>query len=104
MVARRWPWAGLFGGAFFWYAAHDLGLYFSAVNCRHQWIVAAVHIVAMLGAALSGLVSWEARPDDGTGGRRLTFSAGIGLGAAALFMIVILWQGAAGFIYSGCER
>jgi hypothetical protein len=30
--------------------------------------------------------------------------AWIGLGAAALFALVIAWQGVGGLIYSGCER
>lgn len=105
MKNLNWPWAGVFGGAFFWYGAHDLGLYFSAYNCTHPWFVPFVHFVAFIGSIICGLLSFQAWPDgviDRT--QRRGFSAGIGMASASLFTLVILWQGLATLIYSGCER
>jgi hypothetical protein len=100
-----WPWAGLFGGAAFWYGAHELGLYFSGVNCRHQWIVPTVQLLFSVGAITSGLVSWNALSDRFNDGREnIRFSASVSAGAAALFALVILWQAIASFAYDGCAR
>ncbi|MDD5460068.1 MAG: hypothetical protein PHG00_00275 [Methylococcales bacterium] len=107
MRCLRWPWAGVFGGAAFWYAAHDLATYLSAFNCRHGWVAASIHLIALLGAMGCGILSYQTLPGSGSDGserRRLTFSGGIGMAAAALFSLVILWQGIATLIYSGCER
>jgi hypothetical protein len=106
MNYSRWSWAGVFGGAFFWYAAHDLSLYFSAENCKHGWIAPTIHIVALIGAIISGVLSYQAWPkgDDGIRHRRLAFTTIVGVTAAGLFAIVILWQGIATLIYTGCEQ
>jgi len=97
------PWAGLFGGGVSWYAAHDLALYLVNDNCRQMWITPVIHLVALAACLAAGWVSWRALPAD-RGDHRRVFAASLGVAAAALFALVILWQGMATLIYSGCER
>ncbi len=102
-----WPWLGVFGGAAAWYAAHDLGTYLTTVNCHHPWLVPLIHLVALVVAVACGWRAWQAWPtgtaDDNP--RNLqAFSAGIGTAAAALFAIVILWQGMASLVFNGCAQ
>ena len=101
-----WPWAGVFGGAAFWYAAHDLSTYLLNVNCRHIWVAPFIHIIALIGAIASGYLSYRAWPDGDSSNRDrfLSFSSMVGVAAAALFALVILWQGVAAIVFSGCER
>lgn len=95
-------WFGLIGGAAAWYAAHEASFFLVRVNCvGRPWIVAAIHTIALLLVSVAGFVSFHSENrDDGA----LTFANWIGIGAALLFAIVIVWQGAAGLIYNGCER
>jgi hypothetical protein len=93
------PWSGLIVGALAWYGAHELGFYLLRPNCQQPWIVPVIHLVALLLTAGAGAASLMAEPR-----RPRSPMAWIGLGAAALFALVIAWQGVAGLIYSGCER
>jgi uncharacterized membrane protein len=99
----NWPWIGIFGGAALWYGAHDLGFYFSDYNCRHTWILPTIHVLFFLACLICAGLSFRIwRRGDREAVR--TWVAGIGVAAAFLFSLVILWQGIATFIYSGCER
>jgi hypothetical protein len=98
-------WAGLFGGAICWYAAHEASFYTLRMNncAAASSVVAAIHVLALLVTLAAGALSFRtARLEDWT--RFPSFAGTIGLGAAAIFAIVIIWQGAAGFVYSGCDR
>jgi hypothetical protein len=96
-------WAGLFGGAAAWYAAHDLSFYLVRVNCgTWPWLATTIHALALLLVVICGLVSFRAAPANVFTLRG--FSAWTGVGAAALFALVIIWQGLGTLIYSGCER
>jgi hypothetical protein len=97
---KNWPLAGFFGGVTFWFAAHEIGFYFSDYNCRHSWILPFVHLIALLGSVGSGLISYKCAKSE----TKFNYNSGIGIAAAALFSLVITWQGIATLIYSGCER
>ena len=102
-----WPWLGVFGGAAAWYAAHDLGTYLSAANCHHPWLTPVIHLVALAAAVACGWRAWKTWPDGAIEDnlRNLqAFSAGIGTAAAALFAVVILWQGMATLVFNGCAQ
>jgi hypothetical protein len=102
---RQW-WSGIFGGFIFWYAAHDLGFYYSAYNCFHRWILPTIHLIAFVGGLICVWLSYRAMSSSESptipGGR--DFMARVGVGAGSIFTLVILWQGIAAIIYSGCER
>lgn len=91
-------WAGLIAGGVAWYCAHDLGFYLVRANCRSPWIVPAINLTALLIAAAGGATSLYSSHSPRPA------AAWIGTGGAALFALVILWQGIAGLVYSGCER
>ncbi|MFL5785855.1 MAG: hypothetical protein ACJ76H_14655 [Bacteriovoracaceae bacterium] len=102
---REKPAAGLFGGALFWYLAHDIGFYFSGYECRYDWIPSTVHGVALVAVIFCGLISWRALPrTDKEMSTGRTFFAYVGVAAAVLFSLVILWQGVAAVVYSECSR
>jgi hypothetical protein len=98
--------AGLFAGASAWYAAHDIGLYFSGENCQHGWIAPTVHAVALIiclaGATLSFRTLRATPPSPALEPKH--FLAILGCFAGLLFALVLMWQGAATLVYSGCER
>jgi hypothetical protein len=66
-------------------------------------------LVLALVALAGGVLSWRARratppaPRE-VGGRPHHFLATIGVLAAGLFALAIALQGAAGFVFTGCER
>jgi hypothetical protein len=98
-------WAGLLGGTVAWYAAHEASFYALRMsNCAAiAWVVAAIHAAALLVTLTAGGLSFRAARS-GDGKVAPSFAAAIGLGAAAIFTVVIIWQGAAAFVYSGCEQ
>jgi hypothetical protein len=99
------PWSGLLGGFLCWYAAHDLGFYFSDFNCRHQWIVPSIHLLALAASVYFTWISFAVlrseKPD--VQGKR-GFVSLVSTGAGAVFSLVILYQGVATLIFKGCER
>jgi hypothetical protein len=100
------PSAGIFVGAIMWYLAHDIAFYYSGHDCKFRWILPTVHFLALLITLWSGAISahaWRKVPLDGHMTRE-QFVGGIGVAAAALFSLVIVWQGVATLIYKGCER
>jgi hypothetical protein len=98
----RSGWVGLIGGAAAWYGAHELGFYFSNANCARPWIAPVVHVIALSIAVVATLLSFRADPEHSRGGG--SFVRAVGMGAGALFALLILWQGVATIIYSGCEQ
>jgi hypothetical protein len=101
------PWTGLLGGAAAWYAAHDASFYLSAADCHERWIVPTIHVAAVVACGICGWRSYRSLPrvggaiawDEARG-----LEAGIGAAAAALFAVVVVWQGAAAVALSGCAR
>jgi hypothetical protein len=97
--------AGFFGGALLWYFAHDMGTYFSGHECRYDWVPTTVNVVALLGTIFCGWISYRAWPRTAPEtAPTKTFGAGIGIAAAVLFSIVLLWQIFGAIIYSECSR
>jgi hypothetical protein len=103
-LTKHWPSMGVFGGAFFWFLAHEIGFFFSGHACKYSVVIKLIHIVSILGSLASGFISYKSWEDaKATGSQRHIFTALLGMASAALFSIVILYQGIAAFIYSGCE-
>ena len=70
-------------------------------------LAAAMLAVSLYGAFLSwrALAGTPAAPSDDTGsGRPHRFVAGLGIMMSLLFALVIIVQGAAGVVFTGCER
>jgi hypothetical protein len=104
---NEWPWAGLAGGAAFWYAAHDIGFYYSGHDCKYQWAIRLVHVLTLLACIYCSFISvrvWGSASDENPDSGGVAFGAGISAAAGILFSIVILWQGIAAFVFSGCSR
>ena len=102
-MTGKWAWAGIAGGALFWYGAHELGFYFSKMDCHQPWILPLLHILTLAGCLGSGWLSWRVwSAGRGTGAENLV--AAVGVAAAALFALVVLQQGIGTIIFSGCER
>jgi hypothetical protein len=98
-------WAGLFAGGFAWYAAHDLSLYLVRQNCTTSQLIAPlIHLVALAIALGGGFISYREIRTIRAGGHAYSFAALVGFAAAILLSIVIVWQGVATLVYTGCER
>lgn len=104
---------GLICAATLWAVNVQLGEVLPYAMCRHQLPLAAIgSLVAIAGSVVAGLCSWRAYrafgrpPGRSASGARgsLRLLAGVGAGAAALFLVALVLQALAGFILSGCER
>lgn len=105
-LKRYNPIAGLFGGFFFWYFAHELGFFLSNYNCHHSWILPAIHFVCLIGGLFSGWISLQLLREcefDISQGKAGLLPM-ISVAAASIFSVVILWQGIAALVFNGCER
>ncbi|RDI61214.1 hypothetical protein [Microvirga subterranea] len=111
--ARGIPSAGIFAGPVAWLLNTQINYALTPWICAHQ--VMLVPVIALAMAAISlfgGFLSWSAyrtssvtpKPDSTGAGRPHRFVAIIGVAIACLFSLVILVQGAGGFIFHGCER
>jgi hypothetical protein len=107
------PSAGIFLGPTAWFLNTQVNYALVPWICAHQvHLVPWVALGALLVSLAGGLLSWQAfrrssvtpQPDSSGAGRPHRFTALVGMAAAALFMAVILVQGAAGFVFHGCER
>jgi hypothetical protein len=104
-------WAGLFGGAGGWALHHQLGSTSNFARCpaADGGLDFAVGLVACLFVLISGWLSWTAWRRAGGATDAAEESAGrfvpaISLMAAALFLLTILVQMAAGLIVPACWR
>ena len=108
-MTGAWPWrewSGLFASAVAWAASSQVGYMFVPVSCdTRTQLVHPVTIVAILVVAAGVWLSWigfqQARAGHHT---TRTFISAASLGAAALFLLAILLQGASAFVFTGCER
>lgn len=102
---RHASWAGLALAPTSWYAMHVAVSSLTPAECG-GW--PATLLVAALAAAVTlagGVISYRylrAAGPSGDGTRR--FIGWIGVAASLLFLFVIACQGAAGLLYTGCER
>lgn len=102
-------WAGLIAAPTAWFAAQQLSYYLTSQNCQsHHWITPVVNFLLAATALLFGALSFRSWRDHsggiGASDRRAHFIAGLSTLMAPLFALVMLWQGIAGFFYSGCEH
>jgi hypothetical protein len=100
-------WAGLALAPTSWYAMHLAASALAPQECA-GWpgLTPALAALSAVLAAAGGLLSYRSlraeRGTDGDGTRR--FAAWVGVAASLLFLFVIACQGAAGLLYTGCER
>jgi hypothetical protein len=103
------PWAGLAAGPAAWAVATQLNYALVPWACSRgaAWLlIPALALLLAFAAVGGGLLSLRARQGTaggGGGGQPRHFLAMIGALAAALFALLILLQGAAGLVFSGCE-
>jgi hypothetical protein len=102
-------WAGLIVSPTIWFAAQQLGFYLTGPNCQsHHWITPVVNFLAAAIAIGFGLLSfrvWQGHAAPiGASDRRARFVAGVSSFITPIFVLVLVWQGIAGFFYSGCEH
>jgi hypothetical protein len=107
------PWAGIAAGPAAWAVNTQANLAAVPWVCAHKVNFIPVVAVALAGVALAGaFLSWRAW--GATEGARAAETprraqpaallAGIGLMTGVLFALVILTQGAAALVLTGCER
>jgi hypothetical protein len=107
------PSAGLYAGPLAWMANtqanYSLVPWVCASKVQLVPVVALVlALVSLVGAYLSWR-AWRTSPatpgvDDSASARPHRLIAGVGVLMSVLFCLVILLQGAAGFVFQGCER
>jgi hypothetical protein len=113
-VGRRGTLAaiGLIGAATLWAVNTQLGEVLPYPDCRqHAHFSGLSSLAAAVASGVVGWCSWraygalECSPERASNARRpLRLLAGIGGGAALLFLFALVLQAAAGFILTGCER
>lgn len=102
-------WAGLFAGPAAWAVSTQLNYILAPWGCEHHLqLVPVVALLLALIALFSGVLSWRARrgggADEDGEPRTETFLGTMGAFSAALFTLVIVMQGSAAFVLTGCER
>lgn len=110
MQSKLAPWAGLLGGLFAWFLGEQLGAVFVGSSCEGQrtplYIVNFATALLALACIAVSWRAWRGGEGDltapGTGNRR--FIALISAGLGGLFLLAILGQILAGFVFTGCER
>ena len=104
---------GLLGAATLWAVNTQLGEVLPYPDCRHETHFAGFgSVVAVIVSIGVGWCSWRAyrtlehSPERPISDARRTLSllAGVGAGAALLFLLALVLQAAAGLILTGCER
>jgi hypothetical protein len=104
---------GLICASTFWAANMQLGEVLPYPGCRHHLPLAGFSsLIAIAAAVAAGWWSWRVyrglRQGPGRSvsdaRRTLRFLAGLGAGAALLFLVALVLQALAGFILTGCER
>jgi hypothetical protein len=106
--ARAVPWAGLFSGPFAWGISTQLLYGMADEACVRSvrlapWIALGLVVAALAGAFVSWR-SYDAPGSDEERSRVHRFLSVIGVAVGLLFGFVILLQGMAGTIFTGCER
>ena len=102
-------WAGLIAAPNLWFAAQQLGFYLTGPNCQgHHWIAPLINFVAAAAAIAFGLVSFRSWREHtqpvAASDQRARFVAAVSSFVTPIFVLVMIWQGVAGFFYSGCEH
>lgn len=99
------PWAGLFLGAAAWALHHQIGADANMWSCvqANGGFVITTGLVCLVLALIGGLVSWQAAAAD-PGSQYHRFARAVGLLAAGVFLLAILFQTLAGAIVPACLR
>jgi len=105
--------AGLFLGGAAWVASTVIGAAYADYSCALRVAISGfIAAAALLAAVVGGLLSWRSSrllqainvtPAMPARNARIFF-ARIGMMAAALFCLAILFQLAASGVFNGCER
>ena len=112
-LGRGLPSAGLYAGPVAWFISTQGNYALTPWMCANK--IPVVPMLAVLLVALSlfgGFLSWRAFAmarfapphDETSAGRPHRFVAVIGIMMAVLFALVIMVQGIAGVVFTGCER
>ena len=104
------PWAGLFLGAAGWFAHHQIASSLIDWDCTlgGPLLTLGLGLVCGLVIAAGGLISWRvhrrlaAAPQDAPHNRNV--SGMIGAGAAAVFLLAVVFQALSGVIVPACHR
>ena len=97
------PWAGLIAGMVGAGLQHQLVSDSLHFDCRNGDYALLVGVAALLLIALGGLVSWSSvRGHQADAAPTRRFVAHMGVMAAALFALMVLWGLMAGLILPGC--
>jgi hypothetical protein len=105
------PWAGFVLGVSAWMASQQVSDYLVPWSCSlgHPTPIVATGAAGAAFAAFGAWVSWRiwrgaggAQAKPATGSRR--FIAALSAGLGGLFLLAILTQTGAAFLFSGCER
>jgi hypothetical protein len=104
-LLNRAPWVGLVTGPVAWAVSTQVNYGLADWACRHQpnpipWIALVLAAISALGAA----ASWRLRTSGLPVSRTHVFLADLAALTGALFAVVILTQGAAGLVFTGCEH
>ena len=104
-AGRYASWAGLVLAPSSWYAMHVAISALTPVECGGWPVTGLVAALAAAPAAAGGILSYRyvQRVEPSSDGTR-RFIGWIGVAASLLFLFVIACQGAAGLLYTGCER
>ncbi len=121
LLARGWPSAGRYAGPVAWLASTQGNYALVSWGCAHRLpAVTALAALLILISLFGGLLSWRSyrRPPEAAtvpgrragsldapeGGRPHRLVAAMGVLLALLFALAIAVHGAAGLVFSGCER
>jgi hypothetical protein len=103
------PWTGLFAGAAAWFAHHQTASDLIIWDCRlgGPFLTGGLGLICGLVTVIGGLISWRSRTPLVGASHELGmpgFAGVVGAGAAAMFLLAILFQSLTGFIVGVCER
>jgi len=105
-------WLGCAAGPVCWYAHEQLSLWLMPITCdQRRWVPLALWPILALVLVVAGVGSWRARrrlpslqAHAGRAEQRAVFVTFTGTIMPLIFLLVVMWQGIAGLVYSGCER
>jgi hypothetical protein len=100
-------WAGLFAGPAAWFFAQQAGAWTVVPRCAdHSASVLFINAASFAFALAGAWLSWRARrePAGSASPARVSFVATLSALMAFLFAVVILVQGSAALVFTGCER
>ena len=102
---RLTPWAGLFLGAAAWALHHQLGADANMWSCVQAdgGFVILIGLICLVIALIGGVISWQASPP-GEAPQYHRFARAVGMLAAGVFILAILFQTLAGALVPACLR